>query len=75
MEGKICPKGHALQSGSYCSECGSELIQPRREGLKPVEVYGYDNCPNCGYHLAGGGHGQIKYCPGCGRPLRWIGGF
>lgn len=42
-----------VNSGKFCTECGQ-----KKQGI--------NNCPNCGYKVAGL---KAKFCPECGKPL------
>ena len=36
------------------------------------EIYGYiAECPNCGIHFSAWEEEKIRFCPGCGKAVKW----
>lgn len=45
-----------------------ELIAPKLIKMYPHDIY---ECGNCGHRSVGSENYKAKYCPECGRTLKW----
>jgi len=71
----------ACDSCPYATECEEALVgidsSPLRrdalellkeqEPVKPIRLENWWECPSCGGNIVA----NMKYCPGCGRSVKW----